>query len=470
MYRFLILILFLISCNSRFLTPDRTQFIKDGTAVPTIELTAYKSVQQRNHQDAGLAVAVAISGGGHRSANFAMGVLLGLEEIELNSGRNALKEIDYLSTVSGGGFAGGAFISALYDHEYFSDKTTDFSLEHYFDDCAKGCLKKSYAGVLAKANINPVLWFSYVDDGDALEKAIDDYVCGSKFRKSLAPADKRTIRLGDLFIDKNNQKAEVLFPMMIANGSLLDKMAIFPFTPDILEQYKIVGYTHRLKKRENKNLDSYEMPLSVGIKASGSFPVLISNTTLKSAYHSERKYLHIIDGAMTDNIGYGTAMDLLNQDSTVDRKALLVIDADNVGNRPTFSKKQNAQFSLKVFGKLASSGLDARRITLEKDISLIAEQLNIEAVFLGFNGFLKGNHAKVPEKIKVKTEQERLLGLMIEETPLTDLDRQILYELLTKVATKYSITKMEQNLLVASGREIVKMNEALIKKAMEPAY
>ena len=44
---------------------------------------------------------LAFSGGGIRSASFAIGVLQGLASLKL------LNWFDYLSTVSGGGFAGG---------------------------------------------------------------------------------------------------------------------------------------------------------------------------------------------------------------------------------------------------------------------------------------------------------------------------------------------------------------------------
>src|ERR1044072_5063909 len=49
--------------------------------------------------------AICISGGGIRSATFALGVLQGLARLKL------LKEFDYLSTVSGGGYV-GSWLSA----------------------------------------------------------------------------------------------------------------------------------------------------------------------------------------------------------------------------------------------------------------------------------------------------------------------------------------------------------------------
>ena len=48
---------------------------------------------------------VALSGGGVRSASFSQGVLQGLHEMEL------LREVGYLSTVSGGGYTGGWYIT-----------------------------------------------------------------------------------------------------------------------------------------------------------------------------------------------------------------------------------------------------------------------------------------------------------------------------------------------------------------------
>jgi len=43
---------------------------------PAIDLSLYRSVQERAGQNPEIAVAMAISGGGHRAANFAVGVML----------------------------------------------------------------------------------------------------------------------------------------------------------------------------------------------------------------------------------------------------------------------------------------------------------------------------------------------------------------------------------------------------------
>ncbi|MEL6924854.1 MAG: hypothetical protein AAFO94_12475, partial [Bacteroidota bacterium] len=206
------------------------------------------------------------------------------------------------------------------------------------------------------------------------------------------------------------------------------------------------------------------------IKTSGSFPVLISNTTLQSAYHPSRQYLHLVDGAMTDNLGYVSAISVLQQEQNVDRKVLLVIDADNVGNRPTFSNRQNAQFSIKVFGKLASSGLDARRINLEKDIQLIAQQLDMESLFFSFNYFIRNNSATVPERIDIEEASNRLIEQMNNGERLSDSERQELYELLCSISTKYTIKPLEQELLLLAGQVVVQEQETLLRNLLEANY
>ena len=55
-------------------------------------------------------VGLALSGGGIRSATFALGVLQALAE------RNRLRDLDFLSTVSGGGFT-GSFLGRLFTRE-----------------------------------------------------------------------------------------------------------------------------------------------------------------------------------------------------------------------------------------------------------------------------------------------------------------------------------------------------------------
>lgn len=446
--------------------PDRTQFVREGEPVPAVHLTEYRSVQERPGQDAGLAVAVAISGGGSRAANLGMGIMLGLEKIGLSNGQDALDQVDYLSTVSGGGFAGGAYVASLYEHYYYN-KTAPFSLQEYVDRQVRADLGRNYVAPLAKADFNPRLLFTKVDDGDALERAIDDHVLGfqrRRHRNRLA----HSIRLGDLFIPRDSTNKPVLFPMLITNSSVITTLAIFPFTPDVLDCYQIDGYTHRMHKYEFDGwLNPFRVPLAVGIKASGSFPVLISNSTLRSKYSPQRRFLHLMDGAMTDNLGVYTAADVLRKDRSP-RKLLLIVDADAEVNQHTFSKKEGAIFSLKVMATLASSGLEARKSLLPKELEEMRLKDGIQPIVLNFATLIEGDEVAPPAKIDPRRERPRLITLMrLGLDFVTPLDRQILYELLTSIGTKYTIKPEEQELLLLAGQLIVQLKEEEIRAGIE---
>lgn len=461
----IVLVLFLFCSCNRHIYLDRTQFIKDGEQFPVTDLYAYQSVQERPAQNPDLSAAIAISGGGSRAANFGIGIMLGLEKIATANGNNALSEIDYLSTVSGGGFAGGAYVSALFDHYYFQEKEP-FSLAHYIHRHIQEDLGISYTGVLLRNYFNPKVWFSYRDYGDGLEKAIDEHVLGYKRRRRFGKP--RSILLGDLFIPQRDTSTPVRFPMLIPNASSMGTMAIFPFAPDILDCYQINGYTHRMRIVEQEQVNPYKIPLSVGIKSSGSFPVLIPNTTLHSIYNTERPYLHIMDGAMTDNQGAYTALQILKQEISP-KKVLIIVDADASGNLHTFSKKEGSKAPLGVFVSLTASGLYARRATLKKDIIENSIELGITPIFLGFYTLLKNADTPVlPERINIKAEQSRLVELLkTNPVRLSAADSHILYELLVNIGTKYTIKPMEQELLFLAGQYIVQLEEEVIRAAME---
>lgn len=457
------LLLFFSSCSQK-IYPDRSQFLQDGDPVPTVNLSYYKSVQERPGQDSTLAVAMAISGGGSRASNFGIGVMLGLEQFSTNEGRDMLDEVDYFSTVSGGGFAAGAYVSALYDHQFFK-RQESFSLQDYLKRQIREDMAYPYTGVLVRANFSPRLWFSLADDGDALERSIDEHVLGYRRRAKEVRRNPRSLVLGDFFIPAGSPEP-VRYPMHITNSSTFNTMTIFPFTPDILARYQVNGYTHRLNKVVRDTLDPFSVPLAVGIKSSASFPVLISNTTLFSTYSPKRPFLPLIDGAMTDNIGYYSALQILKQEKAP-RKILLVVDADAAGNRYTFSKKEGAVFSLSVMGRLPSSGLDARRATLVRDIRDFCRQYGITPVFFSFNVLLEGTDAALPPEFRIKDEQQRLISLIRQQKPFSPSDRLILYELLTHIGTKLTITDEEQELLLYAGQLIVKMREEDIKRGLK---
>ena len=73
---------------------------------------------------------------------------------------------------------------------------------------------------------------------------------------------------------------------------------------------------------------------------------------------------------------------------------------------------------------------------------------------------------KQSEELKIKEEQKHLISLFRQQQPLDQRERQILYELLTHIGTKLTITDEEQELLLYAGQLIVKMREGEIRRAL----
>lgn len=458
-----LLIAFSASTCNQSLHFDRSQFIKEGEIAPTVDLSYYQSVQSRPNQDPALAFAVAISGWGLRASNFAVGVMMGLEKISTGGYQDALDQIDYLSTVSGGSFAGGAYIAALYQHNFF-DRKEPFSFATYVERDIKHDLSIPYTGTLLKTQLNPKIWFSsFLDAGDFLEKGIDDNILG--FKRMKGHNNAHSIKLGDLFINVNEPNTPVLYPMFFSNSSIVGTKQIFPFSPDILERYAIEGYTHRKKYLVEKK-DPFEMPLSVGIKASSSFPVLIPNSTLESKYNPSRPFLHIMDGTLSDNLGYHTAFEVLKQDLSP-QKVLLIIDPDTSENLYTFSSKKRHLGALKSYNSLITSKLNIK--SLKENIINEGQLFGITPIFVGFHTLIRGLPLPaLPEKINLYEERKRLIFLLenrSREAVLTVSDLHVLYEILVNIDPRLSIHPEEQQLLLLAGELIAELVEDQIMEA-----
>jgi hypothetical protein len=80
------------------------------TKIPPVETEQNKTPQLRVGQDSTNALGLAISRGGSRTQYFGLGVLIGLDEIK-DENKTFLNEIDYFSTVSGGGFGAAYYLT-----------------------------------------------------------------------------------------------------------------------------------------------------------------------------------------------------------------------------------------------------------------------------------------------------------------------------------------------------------------------
>lgn len=453
---------------------------------PTVNLAAYRSVQERPQQNASLAVAAAISGGGHRAANFALGMLLGLEDLQQDGAiTNGLSEIDYFSTVSGGGFTAGTYISALYDYRATHGHTRGFSLERSLqrhNGMPLHALRRDYQTTVLQAVFHPSL-LGTLDSGDLMERSFDRYLVGTDTRPR-----GRSITLGDVFVAAGATQ-RVRYPYWIPNTTAYENGARVPFVPNVLSAYGVSGYVHDLRHRRTAG-SAYSIPYAVGLKASASFPVVFPATTLtcRNADDPLNPHLHLLDGGLNDNLGIVTAFEVLRQDPAP-RKVLILIDAYK-GISHAASASAMSPSGAPVAYRIMRIALDGQHVRLERDIRQMAayaagnnsepvtvitlefDELRAEAerrvrdleadVHALRRKQLAGTIQRARRELRDLIEQKRA----VLEAATAELD---LYRESRAVPTSLHITPRQQRLLIAAGRDVIRRHRGRIADALRPA-
>jgi len=480
----------------------------------SVNLDTYKSVQSRCGQDANLAIAVAASGGGYRAANFAAGALLGLEEITAGDSRNnnALSQVDYFSTVSGGGFAVGTYISSLHDYLYFKGTFDGYSFaealaqpaakcpcrtaatDQSYDPCIRSHLQGLYRDFINDFLKTLLPWerLGFHERGFRFEQAIDDDILGYRWRKekltSLSDADvfgtknmarNASLLLSDVFLAADDNQTQMVLPYWVTNATVYENGAIFAFTPDQLREYKITGYPHRLKKyrfaywQENYNVFLQNVPLAVGVTSSANFPFALPANTLTSQMDPNNPYVYLLDGGLADNLGVFTAVRLLDAQShkAIVIKTLIVIDSYQGGLAP-FSNIKNPPAEADTAVRALQIGLDSWRVRYRKIIDDLCKSKDIHPVYLSFDDLLDADFNDLypfglSEKDKLELCKKKSRNCP-NPTPFL-LVRSISMTspvVMGEKGLEYRLPPSQQNLLLASGRYVVHKKKPEILAAL----
>ena len=473
-------------------------------SIPSVSLSDYKSVQERDKkfQNPNIALGIGISGGGSRAQFFSMGVLLGLEEIqENNSEHNFLNEIDYFSTVSGGCYSAGYYLTILKNKLYHDNCTFN---EFYFSkaDAYKDYVDKS-------ANILSLLNNSRNEKGDKISMAqrLDTEILQYDSSNPENPDKFKTqMLLSDFFVPKESKNVPLL-PMMVANGTAYNNGERIPFMPHIIRglnlNSSLAPNKATIALNENQINDGYNFPLTYAITASSAFPGVLPKT--KFGVKDQSKILCIIDGGASDNMGYKTLMELLYNDSKVDNKNKRALFIDCMGQGKKEPYITDGKISLLALFETASLyTVQTRYITFERDAENLLERYKIPTSNYQVIGFttlrdhlLKMKKDELYEKLVTELKNtdddydnwlqfynkfkldlidqfgelsfrkdkdgEVILATLTRDkfSELTAGQVLILYEFASHVETKLRITPEERDMLLLSGRLAVflKTNE-----------
>jgi predicted acylesterase/phospholipase RssA len=113
----------MMSSTAGCLSGENAMATQEAQAIDTAEMLEKerRAVEAlREKETDGPWLGLALSGGGIRSASFAMGVMQGLHA------QGVMKNFDYLSTVSGGGYIGSSLSYFLVEHARRNPENQDF--------------------------------------------------------------------------------------------------------------------------------------------------------------------------------------------------------------------------------------------------------------------------------------------------------------------------------------------------------
>lgn len=431
--------MFLISCVS---FPE-TKRIKEVNGEGGYR---YSSFDKTNNKE-DLFVILTFSGGGTRASALSLGVLEGLKDTWVmidGEKRNLLKEIDVISSVSGGSFTAAYY--GLNGDEIFDDNSR-FKNNFLYHDVERSLKFKLF---------NPYNWyrlasptFSRVDIADEYYQDIlfDD----SKFKKLL------------------NRKNG---PFIIINATDMAKGSQFNFIQSQFDPMCL-------------NLNYF--PISRAVAASASYPILLSPVTLNSYpntcnYHfpewaenalksrryntekyyeakrlksyeeNERKYVHLLDGGVSDNIGLRYPINALtsenvdwsilrkNNNKTIKKLLIVVVDAKR-SVKKDFDESAVAPYIRDVIENIADTPLSRYSVD---SVNLMRQSLY-----------------QIYREKKSENEQkmESYIVYVGFDKILSDSERMEF----NNIETSFTLPRNEVNMLIKKGRDMLK-DSSCIKK------
>ena len=253
-------------------------------------------------------VLLALSGGGSRAAYWSGSVMLALEKVYKDDNLNLLKEVDLISSVSGGSLPAAYY--AISQDPGSVDKAP--SNRDWDDATVKDLMSRSYitrwfGNWFWPSNILRY-WFTSYDRSDIMASTLadslfDTYITGF-----------------DLKIRDINPERPYLI-LNATNGNTNHFGEVFTFTTD---QFKDIC----------SDLGDYD--LSRAVMATASFPAVFNYMTLQDYRDGTEcktrtkppRYVHVFDGGNSDNLGLISVQKAITKNRDhYDRIVVILVDA-----------------------------------------------------------------------------------------------------------------------------------------------
>lgn len=331
---------------------------------------------------------VAASGGGQRAASFTLGVLRELEEITPKATGSLLTEVDYFSTVSGGGWPVAAYLAR---RKSVQDAGATYRLD-----------EAEIAEITKRLRTLRLNLFS-----NCLNRKLEEEVTRTSASES--------ITLGQIFVSPDTTPD---LPYVFANAAIHDDGSPFVFSEEYYEKLKVTSLRYCGESESVR--DFYPTRLSTAIGTSASFPGsrhvtadldLCRNAVLRNSHicRFDYAYVHLVDGGIYDNLGYLTAFEVLSSNrckSDTDagsesssaghcskRRVLLVVNSSGSTPMPVSKKRDMNDFGV-LTRIMLEGGTASPYSVFQRNVKRLSEALDIDVFLISFESI--GKQANVP--------------------------------------------------------------------------
>ncbi len=424
----------------------------------SVDLSAFSDPNNRLGQNKDKLVIYCASGGGSRAASFNTGILLELESILSgtkgeSAELNALNEIDYFSTTSGGSWGVSSYIAYLYQKQKYAQPEYRKAIKSFNDS-----IRKMYSLKEIKDTSNLIKDFPTFNDYEVylqnraafryfkhqikyvffantgqrstriITNRINAGYLGWSYRANIEEKtwkflhdEKKEpfydglvdeILMGDIFKHKNTQTQ---LPIQIPNTTNIDNFKLVPFTPDRLRYYGIKDYVHYIEKKPKPIIDTgfyafNDIPFASGVHASSGIPFAIGPTTFSAKQKNVGYYLHLQDGGFVEQQAMHSAKAILRAHEYIKdpkKRIVIIVDASAEGLQSTDkSQCRNAgrwYNGLRSVGPMVGPSVQYP-ITRER-IMLFEKEYNCTVIYLGTELLLSdslGNQTSSNTSLKAK--------------------------------------------------------------------
>lgn len=246
---------------------------------------------------------LALSGGGSRAAYWSGGAMLRFQTLFSEEGVDLLKEVDAISSVSGGSLP-AAYYAVSRDPEQLPDAGGALRLwqpHRVRKLMGKNYILRWFGNWFWPTNIAK-FWFTSFDRSDIMAQTLADNLYDS-------PWLGRDTKMGEL----NPERPNLI--LNATNGTTGQFARPFTFTKD--DFAKLLG----------SDINEYEV--SRAVMASAAFPAIFNYMTLRDfRTGNDRSYVHLLDGGSFDNLGLHSLKRLIDENGDrFDRIGIILVDA-----------------------------------------------------------------------------------------------------------------------------------------------